>query len=111
MIFDLLSLDDCPNWYYKEEGDIPGDDQFGGGVQTSMHGCGAMCNDTHGCCSFEYSYTSQFCNLNKDCQPTANASEDYHFCIRMSDISMLHCKTHFTCIQLYCVDFRPGCMF
>ena len=62
-----------------------------GSEQTSMAGCGAKCKDTHGCCSFEYSYTSQLCNLNRDCQPTHEAFEDYHFCIRISSLGMLHC--------------------
>jgi len=56
--------------------------QLKGSISTTMEGCSEECNKQEGCCSYEYSYSTRLCNLNKDCLPTEGKHKDYHFCTR-----------------------------
>jgi len=64
------------------DGDIPGWGQLKGRINTTMEGCSEECSKHEGCCSYEYSFSSRLCNLNKDCEPTQGKYKDYHFCTK-----------------------------
>merc|ERR1719320_2366655 len=70
----------CPAGYDYKEGDIQGWGQLKGRINTTMEGCSDECNNQADCCSFEYSFSSGLCNLNKDCEPSLGKYKDYHFC-------------------------------
>ena len=72
----------CPAGYDSKDGDIPGWGQIRGRIRTTMEGCSEECNKQEGCCSYEFSYSSQLCNLNKDCQPSQPKYLDYYFCTK-----------------------------
>merc|ERR1712243_333772 len=72
----------CPAGYDSKDGDIPGWGQIRGRINTTMEGCSEECNKQEGCCSYEFSYSSELCNLNKDCQPSQPKYLDYHFCTK-----------------------------
>ena len=72
----------CPAGYDYKEGDIPGWGQLKGRIETTMEGCSDECSNQAGCCSYEYSYSSGLCNLNKDCEPAVGKYKDYLFCTK-----------------------------
>ena len=80
----------CPDGFFNELGDIGGSGQIGGGIKTTMAGCGKECTRTPACCSFEFSYTSQLCNLNSDCFPSLPPYLDYYFCTKHSEFGEFH---------------------
>ena len=51
-------------------------------IETDILGCSIRCNEEASCCSFEYSPTENYCNLNKDCLPTVAVHKDYAFCTK-----------------------------
>merc|ERR1719206_1275911 len=73
----------CPAGYDYKEGDIPGWGQLKGRIETTMEGCSDECSNQAGCCSYEYSYSSGLCNLNKDCEPAVGKYKDYLFCTKV----------------------------
>jgi len=75
-------MEGCPAGYESMDGDIPGWGQLKGRINTTMEGCSEECSKHEGCCSYEYSFSSRLCNLNKDCAPTQGKYEDYHFCTK-----------------------------
>merc|ERR1719317_593764 len=85
----------CPAGYAYKEGDIPGWGQLKGRIETTMEGCSDECSNQAGCCSYEYSYSSGVCNLNKDCEPTVGKYKDYLFCTKE-----LHCPAGY--------DYKEG---
>merc|ERR1719317_1566133 len=85
------STTSCPAGYDYKEGDIPGWGQLKGRIKTTMEGCSDECSNQAGCCSYEYSYSSGVCNLNKDCEPTVGKYKDYLFCTKgMENLTPLH---------------------
>ena len=78
----IFFLPGCPVGYDSKEGDLPGWGQLKGAIKTTMEGCSDECGYQLGCCSFEYSYSSGLCNLNKDCEPAGGKYEDYYFCTK-----------------------------
>jgi len=85
------STTSCPAGYAYKEGDIPGWGQLKGRIETTMEGCSDECSNQAGCCSYEYSYSSGLCNLNKDCEPTVGKYKDYLFCTKgMKNLTPLH---------------------
>ena len=81
---------DCPNGFTLMEGDIPGWGQVGSNPtrESTVEGCANRCNDESSCCSFEYSPTKKRCNLNRDCEPTESAYQDYAFCTKVAGIRL-----------------------
>jgi len=73
----------CRTGYVAASGDVP---QFGNIGANSINNiltsdaCGKLCDQTSGCCSYEWSPTSKICNLNRECQPSAPKYQDYGFC-------------------------------
>ena len=62
-------------------GDTPGWGQLGGRLSSAtMQECTKLCTEKQGCCSVEYSPTRNLCNLNSDCEPSAEPHEDFIFC-------------------------------
>ena len=79
----------CPSGYTSHPGDIYGHSQIGTtSTETDISGCSQRCNDEADCCSFEYSTSEHYCNLNKDCAPTTSVYKDYNFCVK------IECKDH-----------------
>ena len=72
----------CAAGYDSKDGDIPGWGQIRGRIRTTMEGCSEECDKQEGCCSYEFSYSSELCNLNKDCQPSQPKYLDYYFCTK-----------------------------
>ena len=75
---------ECPAGYESKDGDIPGAGQIQTGIRTTMKRCSEKCNEDKSCCSYEYSYSSGVCNLNRDCQPTHTGEkyQNYNFCAK-----------------------------
>ena len=94
----------CPDGYKLQPGDIPGSGQIGGNpsIETDVLGCSIRCNELASCCSFEYSPTEKYCNLNKDCSPTESVQKDYAFCTKGNIAHR---------IQTYYSDRHPNCYF
>ena len=71
----------CPHGFTISRGDVPGWGSISGEHQDkNTTECKEMCNNTPGCCSFEWSPTSRLCNLNKECLPASSQYRDYLFC-------------------------------
>ncbi len=79
---------DCPNGFTLMEGDIPGWGQVGSSREFTIKRCANRCNDESSCCSFEYSPTKKICNLNRDCEPTESAYQDFAFCTKVAGIRL-----------------------
>mmetsp|Transcript_92763 Transcript_92763/g.262344 ORF Transcript_92763/g.262344 Transcript_92763/m.262344 type:complete len:370 (-) Transcript_92763:86-1195(-) len=74
----------CPSGYSIVAGDVPGKDQFGleGRKQATIYLCAAECDHMSGCRSFEWSQSTEACNLNKVAVPSAESFQDFVFCQR-----------------------------
>jgi len=72
----------CPSSYKYVAGDIPG-----GGIRSissvgNIADCARICKANSKCCSFEHSRKRKICNLNSECQPTAEVWQDFDFCVQ-----------------------------
>ena len=76
--------DDCFFGYILNAGDIPVWGQIGTNPsdEVDISRCARRCNNEPECCSFEYSETTEKCNLNTGCAPTSEKFEDYSFCVK-----------------------------
>merc|ERR1719209_74072 len=72
----------CPEGYESKEGDIPGWGQIKGQIGGNLQYCADRCDETEECCSFEHSSLWNWCNLNRDCEPTQGKFMEYVFCTK-----------------------------
>ena len=80
--YPFFSDSGCFEGYKLIPGDIPGDGQIQGGVQTDEEGCARICHFNKDCCSFEQSLSENLCNMNNDCKPTTGANKGFKFCVK-----------------------------
>ena len=79
-IHSLNHLGECPYGYSPKSGDVPGWGSISKNPRiATVNECSSLCNRDESCCSFEYSSTTQICNLNRECDPTQGPFEDYIF--------------------------------
>ena len=81
----LISV--CGDGFTLKPGDIPGYG-FSATTESKIIGCSNRCMHMSDCCSFEYSPTKKRCNLNRDCEPTESAYQDYAFCTKVAGIRL-----------------------
>ena len=80
----------CPDGFKLIPGRIPGWGQIGTeSIEDTIFDCSDKCNGLQNCCSFEYSQTEGWCDLNMDCLPTHGVYEDYSFCSKGNSFSFL----------------------
>ena len=77
----------CPLGYTLMPGDVPGYGSISTHSNTATENeCSGLCDKHSSCCSFEYSKTYLYCNLNTECRPTQGPwptwSTDDLFCSR-----------------------------
>jgi len=73
----------CPAGYAFDDGNAPGNDQFGRdafNLKATIQQCADDCDHQEECLSFEWSATSKTCNLNKVADPTSARIKDFVFC-------------------------------
>ena len=76
-----LLPDPCPEGYTLKAGDVPGWGTISGRHRAAtVEDCTAICDQNDRCCSVEWSPTEKYCNLNKECKPTARLYKDYLLC-------------------------------
>ena len=88
----------CPNGYSFKRGDVPGNTISHTPGITNADKCSALCNNNPSCNSFEYSRSSQHCNLNKESEPTTGPFQDEQFCSKDHN-GMCWCKGIIICIH------------
>lgn len=67
----------CPSNYYSIRGDVPGDDAYGreaSNIVADILACKADCDARSTCLSFEFTFSTGQCNLNKVARPTLPAT-------------------------------------
>jgi len=75
----------CSTGYVAASGDVPGWGNIGANSTNNIltsDACGELCDQTYGCCSYEWSPTSKICNLNVECYPSAPKYQDFGFCMK-----------------------------
>merc|ERR1719357_1579329 len=85
LLLGIQVIAECPEEYYNIDGFIDGMGQIEGNFESTMIECGEKCSNNTECCSFEFSYSTRLCNLNRDCAPSSVKSGDYFFCIKDKD--------------------------
>ena len=63
-------------------GDILGNGQIEGGLDTDNKGCARLCDVSKDCCSYEHSISENMCNLNRGCRPNGGKIRDFKFCVK-----------------------------
>merc|ERR1719431_1513476 len=88
----------------------PGWGQLEGKISVgSVEQCTATCQATTECCSVEYSSTEKFCNLNRDCAPSAQKYKDYLYCSKKDTPKPTYTPTTYT--SGYPCVAKRNCLF
>jgi len=71
----------CPGSFHFDPGNVPGRG-FKHRNNQELDQCAKLCSKTPKCCSFEHSFETRMCNLNKECKPTKDQYQDFVFCVK-----------------------------
>ena len=72
----------CPFPYTYQAGDVEGQGFRSFTSVDKISSCAGHCENTNGCCSFEFSPREESCHLNKECEPTHGVYKDFTFCVK-----------------------------
>ena len=109
IVFTLPSITGgCPTGYRERQGDVPGFGSLASHPGQTVLECSRLCDASSVCNSFEWSPTSNTCNLNAEWQPTEEAYLDYIYCSQYHNIDHNTGKALHTLAQKGHIAEGPG---